>query len=300
MRTHPATRAALALAAALAAAPGAAAGACPPELRAQAVVTAARVEAAWRAGRPLRFLAAREWREARCVRAALVARLARRLGPVAGYKAALTTRALQARFGTDRPVLGVLLAGMLRAGPRAMVPLHTTARTLFEPDLMVRVGDAAALEAARTPLEAALALDALVPFVELPEVLYAHGLRPTAAAIAAINAGAALGLTGPAVPLAGGAPERIARIRGVRVRLHGGTPRRLLAEGSARALGDPLGVVLWLRDALAAEGLRPRRGDLLSLGSLLPPRPARPGRVLEARYEIPGAPPAALEVAFRP
>lgn len=300
MRTRPATRAALALAAALAAAPGAAAGACPPELRARAAVTAARVEAAWRAGRPLRSLAAREWREARCVRAALVARLARRLGPVAGYKAALSTPAARARFRSDRPVLGVLLAGMLRAGPRAVVPLHTTARALFEADLMVRVGDAAALAAARTPLEAALALDALVPFVELPDALYAESVRPTGPAIAAVNAGAALGLTGPAVPLTGDAAERAARIRGVRMRLHGGTPRRLLAEGSARALGDPLGVALWLRDALAAEGLRPRRGDLLSLGSLLPPRPVRPGLMLEARYDIPGAPPAALEVAFRP
>ena len=49
-------------------------------------------------------------------------------------------------------------------------------------------------------------------------------------------------------------------------------------------MGDPLGVVLWIRDSLAAEGKKLVKGDLLSLGSLTKPIAPRPGMTVRSIY----------------
>jgi len=206
------------------------------------------------------------------------------LGPPVGYKAALTSPAAQRRFGARGPVWGALFRPMLRPGPEAEVGLGEGARLLVEADLLVRVGDPGALAAARTREELAGALDAVLPFVELPDLLFAPGVPVDAALIAATGAGARLGVVGEPVPLRGSGAERAARLGAVRVMVRDGEGR-LLGRGSADALlGHPLEAVRWLRDALAAEGIALERGQLLSLGTLARPVPAREGLVVRATY----------------
>jgi 2-keto-4-pentenoate hydratase len=59
----------------------------------------------------------------------------------------------------------------------------------------------------------------------------------------------------------------------------------VLSEGTgSNLLGDPLNVVLWIKDSLVAEGKRLKKGDLLSLGTITKLMPARPGTTIRAIY----------------
>ncbi len=49
-------------------------------------------------------------------------------------------------------------------------------------------------------------------------------------------------------------------------------------------MGDPLNVVLWIRDSLAAEGKKLKKGDLLSLGSITKMMPTKAGTTIKAKF----------------
>lgn len=229
------------------------------------------------------------------IRSGHVAQLMPRLGAVVGYKAALTTAAAQQRFGLTAPVYGFLLRDMLLgAGARIRAP--PPLQPLVEADLVVRVGSAA-LNTASTPLEALAALDAVLPFIELPAMPYADAVTSAAAFVAA-NAGAWRGVLGSPVRLRADAASA-ARLRNFTVTLAAAGGRELGRGNGRQLMGDPLVVVLWLRDALRAEGIHMAPGDLLSLGSLTPPVPAPWGETVIATYsgltDLPIALPVKLE-----
>ncbi|NEP54188.1 MAG: hydratase, partial [Moorea sp. SIO3C2] len=48
--------------------------------------------------------------------------------------------------------------------------------------------------------------------------------------------------------------------------------------------GNPLQVVLWLKDSLKASGKVLKQGDLLSLGSMTPLIPVKSGTTIRAQY----------------
>src|SRR5688572_11892289 len=90
--------------------------------------------------------------DAMCAQDMLVERLKPELGEVVGYKAGLTSKALQERFGVSEPVRGQLLAGMLLQDG-AMVPANFGARPLYEADLLLVVKDEG-INSAATPEQA--------------------------------------------------------------------------------------------------------------------------------------------------
>ena len=211
----------------------------------------------------------------------LVDRLSGDWGAVVGYKAALTNPIAQQRFGVDAPLLGSMLENMLlKSG--ATVPVHFGARPVCEGDLVVRIGDEA-VNRARTREDAMDAIDAVIPFLELPDLVYGPDVPLNGAAITAINAGARLGVLGPE-RLVFSARDWQHRIAHIRIQLIG-DDGKLLTEGrSENLLGHPLDAVLWLKDALLASGKRLKKGDLLSLGSATPPIPIRGPGTVTARY----------------
>jgi 2-keto-4-pentenoate hydratase len=230
--------------------------------------------------------------EAGAVRAGYVARLLPRRGPVVGYKAALTSPAAQARFGLREPVYGFLLRDMLAsAGARLRRPAGPLT-PMIEADLVVRVGSAALNDAA-TPREVLAGLDAILPFIELPALPFAQ--PPDAGAFVAANAGAWRGVLGTPLPLTPGADwARVLRMLEVTLATSAGTT---LATGQGSdLLGDPVRVVIWLRDALRADGRRLEQGDLLSLGSLTTPLPVPWGQEIVATYRGLAAGPVTLSV----
>ncbi|MBX2862134.1 MAG: hypothetical protein KTR27_01150 [Leptolyngbyaceae cyanobacterium MAG.088] len=186
-------------------------------------------------------------------------------GTVVGYKVALTNAKAQSQLGVSHPLYGFLLENMLLESG-ANLPLEFGSRPQAEGDLMVRVGSAD-INQAETDLELLASLDAVMPFLELPDLIYEEDAQVNAGALVAVNVGARYGIIGDPVELE---PEDtgLAQLANIRVVLknHQG---QFLAEGDSTALlGHPINAVRWLRDTLQTQGVELKPGDLLSLGSV--------------------------------
>ena len=204
------------------------------------------------------------------------------LGSIVGYKAGLTSPAAQAQFGVDHPLRGILLQDMLLESG-STVPADFGARPLFEADLIVRVSDAA-INQATTPEAALAALDAVIPFIELPDLMFAPGAALDAASLTAVNVGARLGVMGDPIAM-NTAEDWMAVLGAIEVEILDESSGAVIAAGASQALmGHPLEVVLWLRDDLKQAGQCLRPGDLLSLGSITAPTPVQAGQTLQVRY----------------
>lgn len=234
-----------------------------------------------------------------CTRKKFNALLAQRYGQVIGYKAGLTNPAVQKRFNHDRPVWGVLYQGML-VSHGATVEAAFGARPLFEADMLVRV-KSASINLAKTPADVLEAVDQLIPFIELPDLLVQAPPRLNGHAVGAINVGARLGVTGQPVAVPAFRGERYAMLDALRdmtVVLSDAGGAELARGKGSDILGHPLNAVVWLAGALAQEGLALKPGDLISLGSFSPLLPVKPGTGATATYYgLPGAAP--VSVSFK-
>ena len=124
------------------------------------------------------------------------AELLRLMGPgaIVGWKAALTNSITQDRFGVHEPILGAILETTLLTTP-AQVSRRFATRPLLEGDLLVVVKDSG-IRNATSDLDVLRHLSAVIPFVELPDLMYGADQTVTGAAIAAINTGVRLGVLG--------------------------------------------------------------------------------------------------------
>ncbi len=220
--------------------------------------------------------------EAAEVQRMVVLSLGPRYGEVAGYKAALTSPAAQARFGVSAPVSGVLLDNMFTA-TGATVSRASAVRPVLEADLLVRVADER-INQADSPDAMLASLSEVIPFVEIPDLMFANLEGLTGADIAAINAGARLGVTGTPVPLRG-LDDAMARLGAFSVTLTDGEGRTIGSGGGDALMGHPLAAALWLKNDLRRRGVRLQPGDLLSLGSLGAPVPLSGLARVKATYE---------------
>jgi 2-keto-4-pentenoate hydratase len=233
--------------------------------------------------------------DAECGRRRLVERLESSENRIVGYKAGLTSKALQERFGAAAPVRGVLLEKMLLADG-ATVSFEFGARPMFEADLLVVVKDAAIHKAA-THVDVLRSLSMVVPFIELPDLLVAEGEKLSAPLLVSLNAGARLGVVGKGIPVQA-TPAFAEALAAMRVVVTDSSGKEL-ATGPGRAILDhPLNAVRWLAQDLEKSRIRLKAGDVLSLGSFTPPLPTRPGLAVSVRYEgLPGDP--AVSVRFK-
>lgn len=250
----------------------AAQAACPPDVEI-ARLAARHVNAELADNPPAMSLA-----DAECARDRLAAFLGQQYGRVIGYKAGLTNPAVQQRFRHDRPVRGTLFESMLKPSGTEF-PARFGARPLFEADLLVRV-KSPAIHRATTPAEVMRHLDAVIPFIELPDLVVREPGQLDGAGITAINVGARHGVTGR--PLRA-SPVLTDQLAAMTVRVLDGEGRELDRGRGSDVLGHPLKAVIWLAQDLARSGQRLRAGDLISLGSfsrLLPPQPGLQVRVV--------------------
>lgn len=253
----------------------------------------------------LRFMEAREpmrglrtdlsMADGECGRHRLVERIEASDNRIVGYKAGLTSRAAQERFGVAGPVRGVLLEKMMLEDG-AEVPFDFGARPMFEPDLLVVVKDAA-IHQAKTHLDVLRSLSLVIPFIELPDLLVAEGEKLSAPLIVSLNVGARLGVVGKGVPVRA-TPEFAAALAAMRVVATDQKGRELASGKGAAILDHPLNAVLWLVRDLEQSRIRLKPGDRLSLGSFTAPLTPRPGLTVTVRYEgFPGNP--AVSVRFK-
>ena len=202
-------------------------------------------------------------------------------GEIVGYKAGLTNPNAQKAFGVPHPLRGTLLKKMLLTSG-AMIEADYGSRPFCEGDLILRVGSAEINEA-KSPQESLKCIDAVIPFIEMPDMPYAKEVKLNGPSLAAVNVAARFGVTGSPIPLEA-SEEWMNRLKNFKLQVldEKGT---VLSEGLGNSLlGDPLVVVLWIRDSLKAEGKKLKKGDLLSLGSITKGIPTVPNTTLRAHY----------------
>jgi 2-keto-4-pentenoate hydratase len=226
-----------------------------------------------------------------CSRAKLLRMLEFQLGAPVGYKAGLTNPAVQKRFNADAPVWGALYAPMLLPANSVVDPAFG-ARPLFEADLLVRVRSEA-INRAKTPDDVLQAIDQLIPFIELPDLVVQAPPKLNGAAISAINVGARLGVLGTPIEVPVTRGERYAlndALRDMVVIVKGGGAELDRGAGSD-VLGHPLNAVVWLAQDLARHGIALKPGDLVSLGSFSKLMAPKAGLAVEVGYlGLPGDP----------
>jgi 2-keto-4-pentenoate hydratase len=232
--------------------------------------------------------------DAECFRQRLVAHLAQPWGDVVGWKVGLTNPAAQQRFGVGHPLKGEIFHATLRARSGAELPARFGAASAVEADLLVRIRDEGINAAGEDHVAILRHLDQVIPFIELPDLVFAPGVPFDAAQLIGINVGARLGVVGE--PIAAEANAAFAaRLGTMGVTLAQDGAERARAPGTV-LLGHPLNVLPWLTRELAREGRRLRAGDIVSLGGFSPALPTAPG-LWSVRYEGLAAQP--LDVTVR-
>ncbi len=216
-----------------------------------------------------------------CAQGKYLALLSETLGDRAGYKAGLTNKPLQDRFGAAEPVGGVLFKSMLLPSGTE-IEADFGVRSVYEADLIVTVADERINEA-RTPEEAVRYLGEVIPFVELLDLIVAEGEPLNLATIAGYNVVSRYGVVGEGIPVEPSTAfiEALGKMESVTVDDTGHEIQR--AQGTA-ILGHPLNVVLWLVEHVNAQGERLQPGDVLSLGAMGTFRPTEAGRTITVRY----------------
>jgi 2-oxo-hept-3-ene-1,7-dioate hydratase len=210
------------------------------------------------------------------------------LGSPIGYKAAFTSAAVQQRFGVDGPRWGYMFDRNI-IDIIAVLPHDFGARPLYEADLIVEVKDAGLAEA-RTPLEALAHLESIVPFIELPDLMLDgqfSGNRFTA-----VNVGFRGGVTGQEIPVqvTQAFADSLANMTVVLIDEADGNKELGRSQGNA-IMGNPLNAAIWLAKSLKQAGISLKKGDLLSLGSLITPAPTQAGMRVRLQYiGLPGDP----------
>jgi len=234
-------------------------------------------------------LADAEW-----FRERLVAHLAQPWGDVIGWKVGLTNAAAQQRFGVGHPLKGAIFHATTRARSGAEIPARFGATPTVEADLVVRIRDEGINGAGADHVAILRHLDQVIPFIDLPDLVFPPGVPFDAAQLIGINVGARLGVVGE--PIAAEASAGFAaRLGTMVVTLAQDGTERARAPGTA-LLGHPLNVLPWLVRDLAREGRRLRAGEIISLGGFSPALPTAPG-TWSVRYEGLAAQP--LDVAVR-
>jgi len=226
--------------------------------------------------------------DAECAKQKLAKKLTHVLGSPIGYKAAFTSAAVQQRFGVDGPRWGYMFDRNI-IDIIALLPHDFGARPLYEADLIVEVKDAGLAEA-RTPLEALAHLESIVPFIEFRDLMLDgqfSGNRFTA-----VNVGFRGGVTGQEIPVqvTQAFADSLASMTVLLIDEADGNKELGRSQGNA-IMGNPLNAAIWLAKSLKQAGISLKKGDLLSLGSLITPAPTQAGMRVRLQYiGLPGDP----------
>ena len=235
--------------------------------------------------------------DGKCTRDKMVAAFEQAGRKAVGYKAGLTSAAVQKRFNTDKPVWGRLYKGALLAN-RSTVPAAFGARPLFEADMLVRVSSSA-INRATTPLQVLNAIDRIVPYIELPDLMVEDPKTLNGAAVEAINVGSRLGVMGEPIMIPQLRSDRyvlVNALQSMEIDIKDQTGARIGGGRGGDLMGQPLNAVIWLVQALDQENRRLQVGDWVSLGSFSALMPPKAGQEITIDYKgLPGAQPVQVQ-----
>ena len=214
----------------------------------------------------------------------------------AGYKVGLTDRKAQEMFGIHQPLVGVLFEEMILPDG-AVVDLDSTTSLLVELDLLARV-KSVGINEAESIEDVARHVDAIIPFIELPDALFRLDGGNAAALLMAGNVGARWGVAGePVTPV--NAQDLVERLPSMTFQLSADTGEVMREGRGSQILGHPLNSVLYLLEELHLRNETLKQGDLISLGAIGGPVKAERGRRYTAQYSGYGAEVFSVSVVVR-
>ena len=229
--------------------------------------------------------------EAYEVQAAYQGALTKEFGPVAGYKIAYTTAALQQSSGISEPVAGVILANNVRHSPAVLNPADFL-QPGIECEVGVRMGRD--LPASGAPYDrdgVSEAVEAAMTAFEVVDNRRTQGQDTQTQLLTTIssnilNAGVVLG-----EPVTDWRAIHLAGCRGY-MEING----EVVGEGlGSDVMGHPLEPLAWLANNLASRGQELKAGMVVITGSIVSPKWLKAGD--SALIEIEGLGKAQLSVA---
>ncbi len=222
-------------------------------------------------------LAPRSAEEAYAIQDAFVALRAAKLGPLAGYKIALSSPEMQRFVGVDRPQAGVILRSQVGRTP-AKVRASDYVRLIVEFEIGVEIGeDLPAADAPFARERIMRAVGAVMPAIEIADdrdADYSQLSRHPYELIAdnSWNEGAVLG-----EPVRDWKSLDLGQVLGV-AKING----KPVGEGRGQAaMGHPLDAVAWIANHLASLNRGLLRGEMVITGSLITSKAVKAGDRVE-------------------
>jgi len=230
--------------------------------------------------------------DAECAKRKLGQKLPKFLGSPIGYKAAFANPVLQQRFGVDGPKWGYMYDRNF-VDIIAVLPSDFGVRPLVEADFLVEVKDPR-LADAKTPLEALGYLESVIPFIELPDLMLEGQFSGNA--MIATNVAFRGGVTGMEIPVQK-SQAFVDMLANMTVVMTDDAENKEIGRVKGSVLMDnPLNAAMWLAKELKKDGVRLKKGDLLSLGGFINPVPPKPGMKARVQYiGLPGDPQVTVE-----
>ena len=222
-------------------------------------------------------LAPRSAEDAYAIQDAFVALRAAKLGPLAGYKIALSSPEMQRFVGVNTPQAGVILRSQVGRTP-AKVRASDYVRLIVEFEIGVEIGDDLPVADAPFDRERVMqAVGAVMPAIEIADdrgADYSQLSRHPYELIAdnSWNEGAVLG-----EPVREWKSLDLAQVLGV-AKINGKT----VGEGRGHAaMGHPLDAVAWIANHLASLNRGLLRGEMVITGSLITSKAVKAGDRVE-------------------
>ena len=199
--------------------------------------------------------------------------IAEEQGAIAGYKLAYTTAALQEANGVSDPVLGIILEDNIHRSPRTLTASDYVQLAL-ECEVSVRLG--ADLPQSGAPYDrgrVSEAVESLATAFEIVDIRRTPGQDPkvqfiTGVAANIFNAGVVMG-------------DPVPNWRDLDLQAAYGSMTindEMVGGGhGSDVMGHPLEPLAWLANKLAEQGLGLSAGMVIITGSIVSPKPVKPG-----------------------
>ncbi len=217
-----------------------------------------------------------------CHQAQVVKLLSQYLGKPIGYKVAITNKKAQQQSGIEQPIVGVLLESMILPDG-STIASKSGGRLIYEVDLLVKVASEEINEA-ETIMDVTRHLEALIPFIEVADLMGTPSSKYTGPLLVAMNVGARWGVTGEAVAVEAN-PDFLDALANMKVTMADSSGQLIIEAMGKDILGHPFNSVLFLLKQLHKRGERLQKGDLISLGTFGRFSLVEPGKEIIASYE---------------
>ncbi len=182
-----------------------------------------------------------------------------------GYKVGFTGKQLQKRFKIKAPATGILYEHMF-IDDNSTIEHDFAYRTFIEPDLLVIVKSSNIMNA-KSELEILDNLISIHPFLELPSLPFKKETNVTGNMLVAANMLATKMIMGKGIEIKS-SREFLIKLANIKT-IFSSQKEGIIQEAmTSNLMGNPINVVFWLIKDFNKRGIKLKKGDRISLGSV--------------------------------